>query len=302
MEIFSNFRSPMVLDHKPGKKVFFPMVLVQIPMCNKKEPKSKLLIQILDDSDDPTTQLLIKEEVQKWQHEGARIKAGNVKSAMNYNYVKDYEFVAIFYADFQPNHDFLTRIVPHFKDNDDLGLVQARWSFVIKDENLLTRLQNINLAFHFEVEQQVNGVFLNFLGFDGTIGVWRIKALEDTSGWLERTTMADMDIAVRAHLHGWKFVFLNDVECHCELPESYEAYRKQQYRWHSEPMQLFYLCLPAVIHSKISVWKKFNLIFLFFLLQKLSLPFYSFTLFYPLARIEPFVTIHHFDIPHELEE
>ena len=28
----------------------------------------------------------------------------------------------------------------------DLGLVQARWSFVNKDENLLTRLQNINVC------------------------------------------------------------------------------------------------------------------------------------------------------------
>jgi cellulose synthase/poly-beta-1,6-N-acetylglucosamine synthase-like glycosyltransferase len=42
--------------------------------------------------------------------------------------------------------------------------------------------------------------------------VWRIKALEDSGGWLERTTVEDMDIAVRAHLHGWKFIFLNDVE------------------------------------------------------------------------------------------
>ncbi|GFY85978.1 cellulose-synthase-like C12 [Actinidia rufa] len=165
-------------------------------------------------------------------------------------YVKDYEFVAIFDADFQPNPDFLKRTVPHFKDNEELGLVQARWSFVNKDENLLTRLQNINLAFHFEVEQQVNGVFLNFFGFNGTAGVWRIKALEDSGGWLERTTVEDMDIAVRAHLHGWKFIFLNDVECQCELPESYEAYRKQQHRWHSGPMQLFRLCLPDVIKSK----------------------------------------------------
>lgn len=98
------------------------------------------------------------------------------------------------------------------QDNEELGLVQARWSFVNKDENLLTRLQNINLAFHFEVEQQVNGVFINFFGFNGTAGVWRIKALEDAGGWLERTTVEDMDIAVRAHLHGWKFIFLNDVE------------------------------------------------------------------------------------------
>ncbi|KAK9756535.1 hypothetical protein RND81_01G104300 [Saponaria officinalis] len=283
---------------------YFPMVLVQIPMCNEREvyqqsigavcklewPKARLLIQVLDDSDDPITQMLIKEEVHKWQGEGANIiyrhrvdrggyKAGNLKSAMGCSYVKDYEFVAIFDADFQPAPDFLKRTVIHFKDNEDVGLVQARWSFVNKDENLLTRLQYINLSFHFEVEQQVNGIFINFFGFNGTAGVWRIKALEESGGWLERTTVEDMDIAVRAHLNGWKFVFLNDVECQCELPESYEAYRKQQHRWHSGPMQLFRLCLPDVIKAKISIWKKANMIFLFFLLRKLILPFYSFTLF-----------------------
>ncbi|KAL1564711.1 putative xyloglucan glycosyltransferase 12 [Salvia divinorum] len=298
---------------------YFPMVLVQIPMCNEKEvyqqsigavcemdwPKGRMLIQVLDDSDDPTAQMLIKEEVQKWRDNGANIvyrhrviregyKAGNLKSAMSCSYVKDYEFVAIFDADFQPNADFLKRTVPHFKDNDEVGLVQARWSFVNKEENLLTRLQLINLAFHFEVEQQVNGHFLNFFGFNGTAGVWRIKALEESGGWMERTTVEDMDIAVRAHLHGWKFVFLNDVECQCELPESYEAYRKQQHRWHSGPMQLFRLCLPAIIKSKISAWKKFNMIFLFFLLRKLILPFYSFTLFciiLPLTMFVPEATL-----------
>ncbi|RZR94745.1 hypothetical protein BHM03_00023501 [Ensete ventricosum] len=137
------------------------------------------------------------------------------------------------------------------QNNEELGLVQARWSFVNKDENLLTRLQNINLCFHFEVEQQVNGVFLNFFGFNGTAGVWRIKALEDAGGWLERTTVEDMDIAVRAHLKGWKFIFLNDVE--------------------------------------IGFWKKSNLIFLFFLLRKLILPFYSFTLFCIILPMTMFV-------------
>ncbi|URE44060.1 hypothetical protein MUK42_14554 [Musa troglodytarum] len=261
----------------------FLMVLVQIPMCNEKEvyqqsiaavcnldwPRSNILVQVLDDSDDATTQALIKEEVEKWQQNGAHIlyrhrvirqgyKAGNLKSAMNCSYVKDYEFVAIFDADFQPAPDFLKRTIPHFKNNEELGLVQARWSFVNKDENLLTRLQNINLCFHFEVEQQ-------------------------------RTTVEDMDIAVRAHLKGWKFIFLNDVECQCELPESYEAYRKQQHRWHSGPMQLFRLCLPDIIRSKIGFWKKSNLIFLFFLLRKLILPFYSFTLFCIILPMTMFV-------------
>jgi cellulose synthase/poly-beta-1,6-N-acetylglucosamine synthase-like glycosyltransferase len=81
---------------------------------------------VLDDSDDPTTQALIKEEVDKWRRNGACIvyrhrvlregyKAGNLKSAMSCSYVKDYEYVAIFDADFQPYPDFLKRTVPHFK-------------------------------------------------------------------------------------------------------------------------------------------------------------------------------------------
>ncbi|KAL1340886.1 hypothetical protein HN51_027390 [Arachis hypogaea] len=282
----------------------YPMVLIQIPMCNEREvyqqsigavcimdwPKEKMLVQVLDDSDDVDIQQLIKAEVHKWQQRGVRIiyrhrlirtgyKAGNLKSAMSCDYVKDYEFVAIFDADFQPTPDFLLKTIPYFEGNDDLALVQARWAFVNKDENLLTRLQNINLSFHFEVEQQVNGWFLNFFGFNGTAGVWRIKALEDSGGWLERTTVEDMDIAVRAHLHGWKFVFVNDVKCLCELPETYEAYKKQQHRWHSGPMQLFRLCFFDILRSKISWVKKANMIFLFFLLRKLILPFYSFTLF-----------------------
>eukprot|EP01018_Ginkgo_biloba_P011446 Gb_05418 [translate_table: standard] len=299
----------------------YPMVLVQIPMCNEREvyeqsisavcqldwPKDRILIQVLDDSDEEFVQVLIKGEVQKWSQKGISIvyrhriirtgyKAGNLNSAMNCDYVKDYEFVAIFDADFQPKPNFLKKTVPHFKDNPDLGLVQARWAFVNKDENLLTRLQNINLSFHFEVEQQVNGVFINFFGFNGTAGVWRIKALEESGGWLERTTVEDMDIAVRAHLNGWKFIFLNDVQVLCELPESYEAYRKQQHRWHSGPMHLFRLCLPDIISSKMSVGKKANIILLFFLLRKLILPFYSFTLFCILLPMTMFVPEAHLPI------
>ncbi|KAK9053992.1 hypothetical protein SSX86_025067 [Deinandra increscens subsp. villosa] len=292
----------------------FPMVLVQIPMCNEREvyqqsiaavcqldwPKDRILVQVLDDSSDELLQILIRNEVNSWKEKGVNIiyrhrfvrtgyKAGNLHSAMCCDYVKNYEFVAILDADFQPNPDFLMLTVPHFKGKPDLGLVQARWSFVNKDENLLTRLQNINLCFHFEVEQQVNGHFLNFFGFNGTAGVWRIKALEESGGWLERTTVEDMDIAVRAHLNGWKFIYLNDVRVLCELPESYEAYKKQQHRWHSGPMQLFRLCLPAILSSKISKWKKANLIFLFFLLRKMILPFYSFTLFCVILPLTMFI-------------
>ncbi|KAJ6319261.1 hypothetical protein OIU76_004950 [Salix suchowensis] len=250
----------------------YPIVLVQIPMCNEREVYQQSIAACCI-QDWPKERMLIQapsymHRLQGWEPE-----------ICNELYVKEYEFVAIFDADFQPGPDFLKKTIPHFKGKDDLALVQARWAFVNKDENLLTRLQNINLSFHFEVEQQVNSVFINFFGFNGTAGVWRIKALEECGGWLERTTVEDMDISVCAHLCGWKFIYLNDVKCLCELPESYEAYKKQQHRWHSGPMQLFRLCFVDILRAKVSFGKKANMVFLFFLLRKLILPFYSFTLF-----------------------
>ena len=81
---------------------------------------------MLDDSDDEAIKILIRAEVAKWSQKGVNIiyrhrlvrtgyKAGNLKSAMSCDYVKNYEFVAIFDADFQPNLDFLKQTVPHFK-------------------------------------------------------------------------------------------------------------------------------------------------------------------------------------------
>lgn len=65
----------------------YPMVLVQIPMCNEKEvyqqsiaavcimdwPKERMLVQVLDDSDELDAQNLIQAEVQKWHQRGVHI-------------------------------------------------------------------------------------------------------------------------------------------------------------------------------------------------------------------------------------
>ena len=85
-----------------------------------------MLVKVLHDYDEVDTQQLIKAEVHKWQQRGVQIiyrhrlictgyKAGNLKSEMNFDYVKDYEFVAIFDADFKPTSDFLKKTMPYFK-------------------------------------------------------------------------------------------------------------------------------------------------------------------------------------------
>jgi cellulose synthase/poly-beta-1,6-N-acetylglucosamine synthase-like glycosyltransferase len=35
--------------------------------------------------------------------------------------------------------------------------------------------------------------------------------MNEAGGWKDRTTVEDMDLAVRAGLKGWKFVYLNDL-------------------------------------------------------------------------------------------
>lgn len=55
------------------------------------------------------------------------------------------------------------------------------------------------------------GLYKHALQHTGTAGIWRIQAIKDAGGWKDRTTVEDMDLAVRASLKGWEFVFVGDV-------------------------------------------------------------------------------------------
>ncbi|KAM7268155.1 hypothetical protein ACFE04_010321 [Oxalis oulophora] len=115
-----HFPNPFYMAWISFRARFIAPVYVQsiATACQIDWSKDRILIQILDDSDEGALQHLIKDEVDSWHEKGVNIvyrhqfirtgyKAGNLKSAMSCDYVKDYEFVAIFDADFTPNPDFL---------------------------------------------------------------------------------------------------------------------------------------------------------------------------------------------------
>ncbi|XP_062199861.1 glucomannan 4-beta-mannosyltransferase 1-like [Phragmites australis] len=271
-----------------------PMVLVQIPMFNEKQvyrlsigaacgiswPSDRLVIQVLDDSTDPAIRELVEVECARWAGKGVRIryenrsnrsgyKAGAMREGLKKQYVKECEFVAIFDADFQPDADFLRRTVPLLQRDPGVALVQARWRFVNANDCILTRIQEMSLNYHFAVEQEVGSACHAFFGFNGTAGVWRIAALADAGGWKERTTVEDMDLAVRASLRGWRFVYAGDLDVPNELPSTFRAYRYQQHRWSCGPANLLRKVLPEILHSdRVSPWKKLHLIYGFFFVRK----------------------------------
>ncbi|KAM0867583.1 hypothetical protein ACQ4PT_041892 [Festuca glaucescens] len=127
---------------------------------------------------------------------------------MKHGYVRDCDFVAIFDADFQPEPNFLCRAMPFFIHNPEIALVQGRWRF-------------------------------------GTAGVWRIFALNEAGGWKDRTTVEDMDLAVRASLKGWKFVYLGDL-----MVESVAN-------------------KLLILMQKVMLWKRIYVIYNFFFVRKI---------------------------------
>ncbi|CAN6290532.1 unnamed protein product [Urochloa humidicola] len=298
----------------------YPMVLVQIPMYNEREvyklsigaacaltwPADRIIIQVLDDSTDLFVKELVQLECKDWASKNINIKyeiresrkgykAGALRKGMEHSYAQECDFVAIFDADFQPEPDFLLRTVPFLVHNPKIALVQTRWEFVNYDVCLMTRIQKMSLDYHFKVEQESGSSMHAFFGFNGTAGVWRVSAISEAGGWKDRTTVEDMDLAVRASLKGWQFLYVGDIRVKSELPSTLKAYRHQQHRWTCGATKLFRKMAPGIIRSKgVSVWKKFHLLYSFFFVRRVIAPILTF-LFYclviPLSVMVPEVSI-----------
>src|SRR3990172_1057276 len=89
------------------------------------------------------------------------------------------ELIAIFDADCVPPRDFLRRMVPWFSESD-LGCVQARWSFLNRNRSVLTRVQALVLDGLFAVDQFSRAGSRLPLQFNGTNGVWRRAAIDES--------------------------------------------------------------------------------------------------------------------------
>lgn len=229
-----------------------PPVTVQLPLYNERYvverliraaaalqyPRNRLQIQILDDSEDDTTERVAQlvdhyrccglniELCHRQQREG--YKAGALNNGLN---SATGDFIVIFDADFAPHPDFLLQTIPHFLDSPDLGLVQARWGHLNAGESPLTAAQALALDKHFVMEQTVRFQAELFPKFNGTAGIWRRACLEDAGGWQSDTVCEDLCLSTRAVLRGWRFRYLPDVVAPAELPASMSAYKNQQARW-----------------------------------------------------------------------
>jgi cellulose synthase/poly-beta-1,6-N-acetylglucosamine synthase-like glycosyltransferase len=249
-----------------------PRVTVQLPIFNEQYvvdrlldavcrldyPKEKLDIQLLDDSTDETVEVarILVDRYAALGHPVTYLhrdnregyKAGALAEGLK---TAKGEFVAIFDADFVPPPDFLLKCIHHFTD-PKVAMVQTRWTHINRNYSVLTEVEAILLDGHFVLEHSArsrSGVFFNF---NGTAGMWRCCAIDEAGGWQHDTLTEDTDLSYRAQLKGWKFVYLQDVECPAELPVEMTAFKTQQARWAKGLIQVSKKILPRVLASDAS--------------------------------------------------
>ncbi|MDX1331826.1 MAG: glycosyltransferase family 2 protein [Robiginitalea sp.] len=247
-----------------------PFVTIQLPIYNEKYvvgrlleniarleyPKSKLEIQVLDDStDDSVGETASKiaelrksgldiQHIRRENREG--FKAGALKEGLK---IAKGEFIAIFDADFLPDADWLKKTVPYFKDAE-IGVVQTRWGHINRDYSTLTRIQAFALDAHFTLEQVGRNAKGHFINFNGTAGIWRKECILDAGNWEGDTLTEDLDLSYRAQLKNWKFKYLEDVETPAELPVVISAARSQQFRWNKGGAENFRKTVLSVIKAR----------------------------------------------------
>ena len=262
-----------------------PFVTIQLPIFNEQfvidrlidaccrldYPRDRFEIQLLDDSTDET-QVVARNIVERYAagvgdlapqpityiHRTNRhgYKAGALDAGLK---VAHGELVAIFDADFVPPPRWIMQVVHHFAE-PGVGMVQTRWTHLNRSYSFLTQVEAILLDGHFVLEhggRSRAGVFFNF---NGTAGMWRRRIIGEAGGWQHDTLTEDTDLSYRAQLIGWKFKYLQDVECPAELPIEMTAFKTQQARWAKGLIQTSRKILPRVLksnapfHTKLEAW------------------------------------------------
>jgi cellulose synthase/poly-beta-1,6-N-acetylglucosamine synthase-like glycosyltransferase len=258
-----------------------PFITVQLPIFNEQfvvdrlidavcrfdYPRDRLEIQVLDDSTDETKNVaanIVERYKNGWNglppqpivyiHRTNRhgFKAGALDNGLK---TAKGELIAIFDADFVPPPDWLMRVVHHLAE-PDVGMVQTRWTHLNRDYSFLTQVSAILLDGHFVLEHGGRSRARVFFNFNGTAGMWRRAAIDEAGGWQHDTLTEDTDLSYRAQLKGWRFKYLQDVECPAELPIEMTAFKTQQARWAKGLIQTSKKILPRILRSDVPFHNK----------------------------------------------
>lgn len=245
----------------------FPSVTVQIPTYNElvalrcataclnfDYPKDKFEILIGDDSNDPQISKKIAEFSLKHDNiavvkreKNTGYKPGNLNNMLKHS---NGEILLIFDSDFVPEKDFLQRIVQPFAQDEKIGGVQARWTFLNQNENLVTIMGATILTVFHHVTLPFIKRTRKMSYFCGSAEAVRKDILLKLGGWDAGNTTEDIEYSVRLINAGYRIHYLENLKCVSEVPYTTKDLYRQQMRWAYGVIHTFKKHFTTILKNK----------------------------------------------------
>ncbi|MBL8711059.1 MAG: glycosyltransferase [Rhodospirillaceae bacterium] len=235
-----------------------PKVSVHVPCYNEPPDMMIETIQALEKLDYPDFEVLIIDNNTRddavWQPVEAYIKSlgrpnfrffhlpkwpGFKAGALNFALTETHplaEIIATIDSDYIVRSRWLSDLVPHFAD-PAVALVQAPQDYRDGHEDLFKRLCFWEYAgfFHLGMKSRDEK---NAIIQHGTMALIRKQALTDVGGWGEWCITEDAELGLRLFENGHRAVYTEKSYGRGLMPDSFDAYRKQRYRWAYGAMQI----------------------------------------------------------------
>jgi cellulose synthase (UDP-forming) len=153
-------------------------------------------------------------------------KAGNLNHALSQT---DAPFLAVFDADHAPHREFLSRVMPFFRDHR-LAWVQVPQYYTNRHRSYMAgAAMDQQMIFFGPICEGQDG--RNAVLCCGTNFVMRRHALEQVGGFREDTVTEDAATGLELHARGWRSRYLSEQLADGLAPEDLGAYMSQQRRW-----------------------------------------------------------------------
>ena len=155
-------------------------------------------------------------------------KAGALRLALTHT-AADAEIIGVIDADYVVHPDWLKDLVPAFVD-PKVSVMQAPQDHRDGDRTVMHHAMNGEYAGFFDIgmiqRNEANAIIVH-----GTMCLIRRAALVSAGGWPSDTIVEDCDLGLLVLEHGWQIHYTNRRYGHGLLPDTFEAYKKQRYRW-----------------------------------------------------------------------
>ncbi|THV16022.1 glycosyltransferase [Nocardioides caeni] len=145
------------------------------------------------------------------------------------------ELIAVVDADYHVEPSWLQDTVGHFAE-PRMGFVQAPHAYRGHEGSRFATWANWEYAVFFRtgmVSLDRHGAGLTV----GTMSLIRTSALVEAGGWAEWCLTEDSELSIRIHALGYHSVYLTEPYGRGLVPPTFEAYRRQRFRWTYGPVQ-----------------------------------------------------------------